>query len=72
MPKEDAIQGLKETYSQQLKLYSQALETIKQKKVDEAYLYIFSTGDIIDMWFESGFVINVVVGEINFHQSESL
>lgn len=49
MPKEDAIQGLKETYSQQLKLYSQALETIKQKKVDEAYLYIFSTGDIIDM-----------------------
>lgn len=41
------IENIVERYSIQLKLYKEALETIKGIKIDEVYLYLFSIGKAI-------------------------
>ncbi len=40
--REEAIARLKDTYQGQIDIYKQALETIREKPVTEAYLYLFS------------------------------
>lgn len=40
--REEALKRLKETYRDQIAVYREALEVIRQKTVTEAYLYLFS------------------------------
>ncbi|MCQ4636026.1 helicase-exonuclease AddAB subunit AddA [Anaerovorax odorimutans] len=45
--RENALRKLKETYAGQVRIYKEALEVIRQKKVAEACLYLFSENDCI-------------------------
>ncbi|MCI9598653.1 MAG: helicase-exonuclease AddAB subunit AddA [Firmicutes bacterium] len=45
--RQQAIARLKDTYQGQIDIYRQALETIREKPVAEAYLYLFSENDHI-------------------------
>lgn len=45
--RKQAIARLKDTYQGQIDIYRQALETIREKPVAEAYLYLFSENDYI-------------------------
>lgn len=45
--REQAIARLKDAYQGQIDIYRQALETIREKPVSEAYLYLFSEDDHI-------------------------
>lgn len=45
--REAVLARLKETYKGQIAIYQEALEAIRQKKVKEAYLYLFSENDCI-------------------------
>ncbi|MBR0416859.1 MAG: UvrD-helicase domain-containing protein [Firmicutes bacterium] len=45
--KEEEFERLKKDYEPQLELYREALEIIRGKKVEEAYLYLFAAGEYI-------------------------
>jgi len=48
-PFEEEAARLRDTYSEQIKLYSEALEAAKGTPVKEAYLYLFDAGRMINM-----------------------
>lgn len=45
--REGRLAQIQQAYQEQLNIYKQALETIKEKPVAETYLYLFSENDII-------------------------
>lgn len=45
--REEGLQRIKETYSAQVELYRDALQTIKDGEVAESYLYLFSEGEFV-------------------------
>lgn len=47
--KESALEQLKTTYAGQIKIYKEALETIRKKPVAGAYLYLFSENAFFEM-----------------------
>lgn len=47
--REEALRRLKDTYAGQIEIYKEALETIRQKPVARAYLYLFSENAFVDM-----------------------
>ena len=42
-------EGIEDLYREQIDLYREAIETINEKPVKEAYLYLFSTNEFVDM-----------------------
>jgi ATP-dependent helicase/nuclease subunit A len=43
------IEGIRETYREQIELYKEALQMLEGKRVKEAYLYLFSKGCFVEM-----------------------
>lgn len=43
------LQGMKDKYSLQISYYARALELLTGLNVDERYIYLFATGEIIDL-----------------------
>ena len=46
---EEGAEPIKKKYETQLKYYTQALERITGKKVRSKYLYLFSSGDVVEV-----------------------
>lgn len=47
--KEEELERLRGDYAGQIAIYKEALEVIRQKPVDEAYLYLFGENQFLDM-----------------------
>ena len=48
-PHEAELARIRDEYKVQIELYSEAIEKGAGMKVDEAYLYLFASGETIDM-----------------------